>query len=82
MASQIRLGRPANSLRMSKPAHSFRSKATFRGTVRMATTANLFTSFSAQKLGSGTVDAPVDGETVNFSEYEGKVIMVQNVATL
>jgi hypothetical protein len=36
-------------------------QATFRGTVRMATTANLFTSFSAKKIGSGTAAAPVDG---------------------
>jgi len=48
----------------------------------MATTANLFTSFSAKKIGSGTAAAPVDGELVDFSAYAGKVIMVQNVASL
>mmetsp|Transcript_21335 Transcript_21335/g.35744 ORF Transcript_21335/g.35744 Transcript_21335/m.35744 type:complete len:94 (+) Transcript_21335:74-355(+) len=82
LASQVRLGRSVNSIRTSKPAQSFRSKATLRGTVRMATTANLFTSFSAKKIGSGTLAAPVDGELVDFSAYAGKVIMVQNVASL
>ena len=41
-----------------------------------------FFDMSATSLGSGTRDAPVDGSPVSFSKYAGKVVMVQNVATL
>jgi len=81
-ANHVRLGRPSHNMKAAKVAQPVRRQAAIRGSVRMATTANLFTSFSAKKLGTGTLDAPVEGETVSFSEYAGKVIMVQNVATL
>jgi len=58
-------------------------KASVNGRVRMTTTmAASFHEFSAPALGSGTTDAPVPGPMVDFSQYAGKVIMVQNVATL
>ena len=82
LLGHVRLGRPSHNIKAAEAAQPVRSKATIRGSVRIATTANLFTSFSAKKLGSGTRDAPVEGESVAFSEYAGKVIMVQNVATL
>jgi len=41
-----------------------------------------FHDFSAKTLGSGTRDAPVDGEEVSFSTYAGKVKLVVNIASL
>ena len=50
----------------------------------MAVTASAgsFFDMSAKSLGSGSRDAPTIGSSVSFSKYAGKVVMVQNVATL
>jgi len=50
----------------------------------MSTTAKAasFFDFGAVTLGSGTRDSPVEGDKVDFSKYAGKVVFVQNIATL
>ncbi|KAK3287097.1 hypothetical protein CYMTET_5375 [Cymbomonas tetramitiformis] len=70
---------PKNVVKAARP----QSKASVGGRVRMTTTmAASFHEFSAPALGSGTIDAPIDGPSVDFSQYAGNVVMVQNVATL
>ena len=48
----------------------------------VAASAGSFFDMSAKSLGSGTRDAPVEGAPVALSKYAGKVVMVQNIATL
>jgi hypothetical protein len=48
----------------------------------LSAVAGSFYDFSAPALGSGTRAEPKDGPMVSFSEYAGKVTLVQNVATL
>jgi len=50
-----------------------------RGVTTMAAS---FYDYSAKLLGTGTRDAPVDGASTAMSSYKGKVIMIQNVASL
>lgn len=41
-----------------------------------------FHDYSAKALGSGSRAAPVEGAEVDFKQYAGKVVLVENVATL
>lgn len=37
--------------------------------------------FTIKKLGSGTRAAPIEGAELNLSDYRGKVVLINNVAT-
>lgn len=38
--------------------------------------------FELEALGKGTRDAPVSGGKLDLAQYKGKVVLVQNVATI
>lgn len=50
--------------------------------VRMTTSMASFYDFSPKLIGTGTPEAPVEGAVQPLAAYKGKVVMVQNVATL
>jgi hypothetical protein len=47
-----------------------------------AAAANNLGDFTIQKLGSGTREAPVSGEPLKLDQFKGKVVLIENVATL
>ena len=74
MAAAARLGaRPAvrGGRRVAKAARR-----------AVQTRAASFYDFKVGALGGGTRDSPVDGAVMDLGAYKGKVVMVQNVATI
>mmetsp|Transcript_27816 Transcript_27816/g.52930 ORF Transcript_27816/g.52930 Transcript_27816/m.52930 type:complete len:96 (+) Transcript_27816:35-322(+) len=90
MASPAATLRSPVSLRAPRPARvlSSRSSSAHRANqvssrpARFVTSMASFYDFSPKLIGTGSVKAPVDGVAQPLSAYEGKVVMVQNVATL
>ena len=75
--------RKSNSLNFS-PANAFYSVLylrfyTQRSSVRARASLH---DFKGKTLGGGTRSAPVDGEEFDFAQLKGKVVLINNVATM
>lgn len=69
------VGRRATSLGSS-------SRRTVNVNVRAASSMSTLYDFEVKGLSAGTRDAPTEGAAIDLSAYKGKVVMVQNVATI
>jgi len=70
--------RNANALTARINRSSVQSTRRTMATVSASSLHNL----SIGGLGKGTRDAPVAGDEINFSAFKGKVVLIQNVATI
>lgn len=78
---QKEFSQPNLSGRNSK--YPFRSKQTQRITKALVQTrATTFHDFSGKTLGGGSRDNPTEGTVIHFSQFKGKVVLVNNVATM
>ncbi|GHP09871.1 hypothetical protein PPROV_000860600 [Pycnococcus provasolii] len=59
-----------------------RSVSSRRSSAVASASASSFYDFSLDSLGSGTRDVPAAGAPIDLAAYRGKVVMVQNVASL
>jgi len=80
-SAATQFGRTA-SRRQGKGVFVSKSVRPSRASMVTSASGKSFFDFSATTLGSGTRESPVSGSSVDFSKYKGKVVMVQNVATL
>ena len=65
-----------NTRRPSSPVASPRARFT------ATNAASTIYDFTLKKLGGGTRDAPTEGADLPLSQYKGKVVLVNNVATM
>jgi hypothetical protein len=70
----------ASSGRSALSARAIQSRP--RAGVRLTTSMASLYDFSPKLLGTGTPEVPLQGAVQPLSAYKGKVVMIQNVATL
>ena len=58
-----------------------RASGVRRSSVRVNAASTIY-DFTLKKLGGGTRDAPTEGADLPLSQYKGKVVLVNNVATM
>lgn len=62
------------------PIHSFSQSS--RPSLSVSASEKSFFEFDFPALGTGTAAEPVEGSAVDFKQFVGKVVLVENVATL
>jgi hypothetical protein len=66
---------------LSARASSARS-ARRAASLRVDAAASSIYDFTLKRLGGGTRDAPTEGADLPLSQYKGKVVLINNVATM
>jgi hypothetical protein len=58
-----------------------RASGVRRSSVRVNAASTIY-DFTLKKLGGGSRDAPTEGADLPLSQYKGKVVLINNVATM
>ena len=64
---------------LSRPSRVTRASRASRSVTRAASSIH---DFSLQHLGAGTRDAPTEGAAMPLSAFKGKVVLINNIATM
>jgi hypothetical protein len=65
-------------LRQRAKSSAMKKNATVSSSVQAST----FHDFSGKTLGGGTRENPTEGVEISYSKFRGKVVLINNVATM